>query len=335
MIVGFARHGKGGGAGVVGYIAGGAEAVGYLTGGKKAGKPRDPAPVILRGDPAVARHLIDLVPHEWKYTSGMVSFAKGEKISPEMERRVMDEFEQCAFAGLERHRFYTLWTRHNDGPGKCHHLHFVTPRMDLLTGKSLNIAPPGRASRELFDAFRSKMNAELGLADPDDPARMQAVRLPHHIAKLQARERSSIRTQKDVRTALTRHLEEKARQGLINRRDDIIRYLREAGVAITREGRNYLTVQDEKSGERVRLRGGLYDGTRYGEALARIRGERQDMPLSGPQRLKFLEEKLEHLVAARAQHNQERYGRDGNAAESKERSHDRLGTPFSGGGARD
>jgi len=338
MIVGFSRYGKGDGDGVVGYITDGCEAVGYVVGSNKSGRVRDPAPVVIRGDPRTARHLIDLVPHRWKYTSGILSFGTGERITPETERRVMDEFERCAFAGLNRNRFYTLWVRHQDGPGGCQHLHVVTPRMDLLTSKSLNIAPPGRASRELFDTFRSKMNVELGLSDPDDPTRIRTVRLPQHIAKLRARERSNAGVaMDDPRVAITQHLEESAREGLINSREDVVRFLEEAGFGIAREGSGYLTIQDPETEQRIRLRGGLYDRERCGEALSHIRGEKRQATLVSPERLKSLEEKLEVLVAARARHNRERYGHELEVGETKEESHDRLraalGDRRSGNGA--
>ena len=336
MIVGFARHGKGNGHGVVGYITDGADAVGYVVGGKKAGKARDPAPVVIRGDPKVARHLIDLVPHRWKYTSAMVSFGPGERITPETEKRVLDEFERCAFAGLDRGRFYVLAVRHRDGPGGCHHLHLVTPRMDLLTGKSLNIAPPGKASRELFDTLRSKLNAELGLSDPDDPSRIQAVRLPHHVAKAKARERNARgQAKEDARVLITRHLEEKAREGVVKDRDDIARYLRESGLTITREGDAYLTVQNRETGERVRLRGGLYDREQSQRVLAGLQDGRHQAARRNPERLRELEAKLERLVAARAEHNLRRYGPNVVATPSREVIHDRTGEQIVGRGSRD
>lgn len=337
MLIGFARRGKGEGAGVVGYISDGAEAVGYLAGGKKAGKPRNPAPVIIRGNPGITRRLIDITPHRWKYTSAMVSFSPGERITPETERRVVDEFERCAFAGFDRSRYYTLWVRHTDGPGGCHHLHVVTPRMDLLTGKSLNIAPPGKGSRELFDTVRSKLNAELGLSDPEDPRRVQAVRLPQHVAKLLARERRLPGNyQEDVRVLITRHVEEKARNGLVKNREDVARYLRECGFAITREGKGYLTIENGDNGQRVRLRGGLYDQTQCPQVISRARQRGQEDCRRDPERLRALEEKLERLVAARARHNQERYGHgiEAKIRSAKERCHDRLGTPLDSCGSR-
>jgi hypothetical protein len=336
MIIGFARRGKGDGHGVVGYITDGADAVGYVAGGKKAGKRRDPAPVVLRGDPKVARHLIDLVPHRWRYTSGMISFAPGERITPETEQRVMDEFERCSFAGLRRERFYTLWVRHQDGSGGCHHLHLVTPRMELFTGKSLNIAPPGKASRELFDTLRSKLNAELGLSDPDDPSRIQAVRLPHHVAKAKARERNGHgQAREDARVLVTRHLEEKAREGVLKDRDGVARYLRESGFDITREGDGYLTVRNQDTGERARLRGGLYDREKSRRVIAGLRDGKQEAERRNPERLRELEAKLERLVAARAEHNLKRYGPNHEPVQSKERCHDRFGKGIAGRGSRD
>ncbi len=338
MIIGFSRHGEGGGAGVVEYITDGAEAVGYIAGEKKSGKVRDPAPVVLRGHPETTRRLIDIVPFKWKYTSAVVSFSPGERITPEMERRVMDEFERNAFSGIDRGRFYTLWVRHTDGAGGCHHLHLVTPRVELQTGKSLNIAPPGKLSRECFDALRSKLNVELELSDPDDPSRIQMVKLPRHVAKLQARERSSRnKTNEDARVSITRHLEEKARVGLINSRDDVVRHLCDAGFQITREGKDYLTVREGKTGERVRLRGGLYDRDQCPQVLSSIRDGKQNDAFRSPERLRVLEEKLERLVAARAQHNRERYGPgiEEHAAQLKERIHDQFRAAVAGGCFRD
>ena len=337
MIIGFSKHGKGNGVGVVGYITDGADAVEYVAGGKKSGKVRSTAPVVLRGHPETARRLIDMVPFKWKYTSAVVSFSPGERITPEMERRVMNEFEGNAFSGLDRSRYYTLWVRHTDGTGGGHHLHLVTPRIELQSGKSLNIAPPGKASRELFDTLRSKINAELGLSNPDDPARIQTVRLPRHVAKLQARERASAnKGNGDVRVLITRHLEEKVREGFIKNRDDVARHLREFGFTITREGTGYLTIQNSENGQRVRLRGGLYDRDQCAQVISRVCERGQDKPVRNPDRVRALEEKLERLVAARTTHNRERYGPNimTGVAQSKEKFHDQFGEPIIGGSSR-
>jgi hypothetical protein len=160
MIVGFSKHGTGGGRGPVNYLTS------PLNPDRTA---RIPPPLVLRGNPELVRRLIDLLAFKHTYTSGVLSFAElPEAITPEMCERIMDGFERAAFAGLDRDQFTILWTRHTHA-GRME-LNFLVPRVELSTGKSLNIAPPGRATRTLFDTFRSQVNAEYGLADPDDPA---------------------------------------------------------------------------------------------------------------------------------------------------------------------
>ena len=57
---------------------------------------------------------------------------------------VVDEFEQTAWAGLEPDRY--AWTAvQHDEPSGAVHVHILAARVDLETGKSLNIAPPGWA----------------------------------------------------------------------------------------------------------------------------------------------------------------------------------------------
>ncbi|MDE9571774.1 relaxase/mobilization nuclease domain-containing protein, partial [Xenorhabdus bovienii] len=82
-----------------------------------------------------------------------------------------DRFEALAFAGLGSDQYNILWVRHSHAGH--HELHFVTPRVELSTGKSLNIRPPGEASKRAFDDFRSEINARYGLADPEDPHRVR------------------------------------------------------------------------------------------------------------------------------------------------------------------
>ncbi len=165
-----------------------ARPVGYLTGDKaKKGVLRNRAPVVLRGDPKRIRIPIDSVPFKNKYSSGVLSFAPGETITPAMEEKIMDDFERAAFAGFDRDRFEIMWVRHRHTPTHRHELHFLTPRMELQSGKSLNIAPPGKGTRKLFDLVRARVNAEYGLSDPDDPMRRRLERMPSHRQKLGAR----------------------------------------------------------------------------------------------------------------------------------------------------
>jgi hypothetical protein len=164
MLVKFFHHGLGEADSAVRYLTA-TRPVAYLAGARdKKGVPRDPAPVVVRGDAELTRRLINqLGDRRYRYVSGVLSFR--ELITPEVEQRIIDRFEAAAFAGLEGGQFDCVWIRH--AHNKRSELHFLTPRCELSTGKSLNIRPPGKRSEELFDTFRKLVNRDFNLKDPD------------------------------------------------------------------------------------------------------------------------------------------------------------------------
>jgi hypothetical protein len=223
-----------------------------------------------------------------------------------MEQAIMDGFERVAFAGLEPDRYSILWVRHLHAGH--HELHFVTPRVELVSGKSLNIHPPGRVSQALFDTFRSMVNAEYGLADPDDPARSQAVSLPNHLAKLRAADKRAGKKvrKEDRREAITANVRREVEVGRVRDQAGVVRYLKGAGFEVTREGTDYVTVLDPETGQRIRLKGGLYSKEHFNAREAVAQGVRYGVP--DPARAAELAAKLERMTEARAQFHRQRYG---------------------------
>ncbi len=118
MIVGFSRYGTGRGSGPTQY----------LVDNQRVGREHGP-PVVLRGDTEQTATLIDSLSFKHKYTSGVLSFAPGETISPEQGQAIIDRFEKLAFAGLKNDQYNILWVRHTHA--EHHELHFVTPRVEL------------------------------------------------------------------------------------------------------------------------------------------------------------------------------------------------------------
>lgn len=270
---------------------------------------RDPAPQVVRGNPNQTRALIDTLSFHNKYTFGVLSFAPGELITPAMEQAIIDRFEQAAFAGLEPDQYNILWVRHTHA--KHHELHFVVPKVELSTGKALNIAPPGPQNRSLFDTFRSLINEQYGLADPDDPARARVVSLPAYIEKRRAvTERVGQAWDKDdPREAITDYLTQRVAVGEITNRDGVIQALVERGFEITRVGEHYITAKDPASGERWRLKGALYEA-RF-QSVEQLRGTAPSRTGADrnpdAERMRTLEERLERLTQARARYHRERY----------------------------
>lgn len=227
---------------------------------------RIPPPVIMSGDPATTTRLIDSSDNKWKYTSGVIAFADTDAPTEEQQRAVMSEFESSAFAGLDPDQYNILWVRH-EHEGNVE-LHFVAPRLELSTGKALNIAPPGH--ERLFDALRDAWNWERGWARPDDPARARLVQQGDETLKTDAaRLRDGLGPSDDPKRLITEYLEARIDAGMIDDRAGIIAALSEVGMEVTRKGRDYISVRPEPDAKPIRLKGAI-----YGESFRRSELER-------------------------------------------------------------
>ena len=220
---------------------------------------RDTAPPhVLRGDPAMTRALIDSIERRWKFTSGVLSWHPDEKISEAQEEEVIDAFECVAFAGLDADQRNILWVRHTHAGH--HELHFLIPRLELSSGKDFNACPPGW--QKDFDVFRDLFNWREGWARPDDPARARdelpkkADLFKAHMERWGREIRESDRNR--AKEVIHAFLKEKVTQGLVRNREDILSALKEQGLRINREGRDYISVIAPDSGMKMRFRGGFY-----------------------------------------------------------------------------
>ena len=296
MIVGFFRHGK----------SGGGPAVDYLTRTDSPdGTRRIPPPDVLGGDPVLIRRMIDSLPFKHRYTSGVLSFAPGEIITPAMEKAIMDGFEHVAFAGLQPDQYSILWVRHQHA--RHHELHFVTPRVELTTGKSLNIAPPGR--RTMFDVFRSMINARYGLADPEDVRRARDVSLPNHIARLKADgARKGKALQQDIREAITARVKREVAAGRIIDQDGVVRFLKGEGFTLNRQGKDYISVIEPSGSTKIRLKGVLYSQAPFDAVRANMGQIEPICDAPDPVKASALADQLEGMAAARAAYHRNRYG---------------------------
>ena len=128
-----------------------AAAVRYLLGERDhSGQPRAGVEV-LRGNPDDVAAVADSLEFEHKYTSGVLAWAPADQPTDEQIGQVLDEFEQLAWAGLERDRYAWAAVLHRERDGGAH-VHVLAARCDLETGRSLNIAPPGW--QKTFDPLR-------------------------------------------------------------------------------------------------------------------------------------------------------------------------------------
>lgn len=250
MLIKFFPNGKGAGAGPVGYLVA-REVLAYdenrdlirSDDGRPMAVIRDPLPEVLRGDSRRTEALIDTCPHNWSYRAGVIAFTAEDAPSEAEQQQVMDRFEELAFAGLDPDRYDMLWVRHSH-EGRVE-LHFCTPRMELESGKSLNIAPPGY--ERAFDSLRDLMNKTHGWADPMDVAHAQEVRRVQECPD-----------RAEGREGLYGWILDQISVGLIEDRAQMAAALTEAGFELPRHGKDYITVKDPETGERWRLKGEIF-----------------------------------------------------------------------------
>jgi len=119
MIIGFSRYGSGTSGPALDYLTG------YLTNGEA----RDPKPEVVRGDTATVAKIIDALPFERRYSSGVLSFAVEDHVTTRDSGRHNESLRERSFAGLPSDRRSIVWIKHGD-KGRTE-LHFVVPRVDL------------------------------------------------------------------------------------------------------------------------------------------------------------------------------------------------------------
>ena len=300
MLVKFFARGKGEGRGPVEYIT--------RKNYPGTNKLRYPAPEVLRGNPAITRRLIDSLLFKHKYNSGVLSFAPEDAPTDKQIEAVIDSFEKYAFAGLDPDAYNILWVKHTHTGNNRVELHFVTPRVELYTGKSLNIAPPGWHG--YFKPWQTSWNIKQGWARPDEPTRKRIYE-PGYMALINAdREAKGLEPLTDTRQLLTEYVLSRVEAGLVTGRDDMIELLtEELGLEITRAGDDYITVLDPETDSRYRLKGKLYEREfrPEPEITAEIRPGASSNSGVNAKELLEVTERIKSNYQSRAEYHRERY----------------------------
>ena len=286
------------------------DAADYLLGERDAtGKLREDVEV-LRGNPDMVAAVADSLDFEHKYTSGVIAWAPDDQPTDEQIESVLDDFERTAWTGLEGDRYAWAAVLHRERGGGAH-VHVLAARCDLETGRSLNIAPPGW--RKTFDPLRDAFNHEHGWSRPDDPARAR-VQQPGHRAYVEAaRLRTGLALEAEPRDLIRDYLLQRVEHGTVRDRADVVAALREAGLEVPRQGKDYLTALDPETGDRWRLKGELYgedfERERFDRAAAETIGERapEDRGVDHKRARKARRE-LAARREERAQYHRARYG---------------------------
>ena len=258
---------------------------------------------VLRGNPAEVARLIDSLSTVRRYTSGLTRWHLDDRPTPDEIDAYLNEFERVAFAGLNHTQFTYTAVLHEEPDGSVH-IHTIAPRVELQSGKSMNIAPPGW--EQTFDPLRDKWNYAKGWARPDDPERAKLVTAPKTTGKSLAWKEG-----RDPRQEITDWLAGKIKDGLVHNRDDVLEKLAPLG-DITRAGQDYISVKLKGADKAIRLKGSIYghdfNAAAFLEAekASGIRpGRRAEPDLDAS---KAASDRLKLAVRSRTAYNQGRYG---------------------------
>ena len=217
---------------------------------------------VLKGDATTFNAICDSSPHLWKYTSGVIAWSKDDAPTDEQIKEVLDDFEKHAFSGLDPSQYHLFAVLHTDDDGSKH-IHVLAPRLDIQSGKSLNIAPPGHEKH--FDSLRDFFNTKYQWSRPDDLLLMQTTQEPNYVAKLNAQAKKILSSQeletlpkKQFCKAIDNYVQTLLKTQTVENRADIIACITQLnGIDSIKPSKEFLTVT-LNNGKKHRLKGDFY-----------------------------------------------------------------------------
>lgn len=167
MLIKMLRHGTGSAARAASYVLDEKDHMNIVR----------PHVEVLCGDPYLFAKIADSSPFKHKYTSAVIAFAEEDRPTDVEIKDVLKQFEALAFSGLEPDQYHMTAVLHQELNGSKH-VHILVPRLELRSGKAMNIAPPGNFQKH-FHTLQDKLNFEYGWADPNDPERARFTKKGH------------------------------------------------------------------------------------------------------------------------------------------------------------
>ncbi|EAJ6089697.1 mobilization protein [Campylobacter coli] len=247
---------------------------------------------VLQGDEFLTRELIKSMTQKHKTCVGVLSFEE-KNISEELKKEIMESFENALLTPEMKGRYNILWVEHTD-KGRLE-LNFVIPKIDLESKKAFNpYYHP--ADKKRIETWGDYINLRYGFTDPKDPAKEQTVQGSKKAKELF----------KDYES-LDKILHQQVADEVINSRDELITFLEQNNIEVTRKGKDYLSIKLPESKKAKRFKGSIYNEqfTSFAE-LREIRREKETRAKEYNRRdnekeLGRLEHELKELVSLKSQ----------------------------------
>ena len=231
MLVKFFENKKGGSSAVLDYL---------LDKRKEQGTAS-----ILAGDEKLTRELINSISNKQKVCAGVLSFSENaDQISHETKLQIIESFEKALLTDEMKGRYNILWVEHSDKGGRLE-LNFVIPKIDLESQKSFN-PYYHKADLKRVDIWKDIQNIQHGLSDPKDPSRERALQAP-------TKKREMIKDYLELEKTIESQI-----GTTINSKSDLLEFLKGAGIEVTRNGKDYISVKLQDQAKAKRLKGEIY-----------------------------------------------------------------------------
>ena len=311
------------------YSTGGEAAKRYLLGKDYADGAASREHVrLLAGAPDDVPEIINGLEFSKIYTSGCLAFdgIESQFVTESMKRELMDEFEQCLFAGLGKAQYAGYWMEHFDKLDEKNNklprleLNFVFANVELVSGKALPVYYH-LIDEKRVDTFKEIKNLEMALSDPNAIERKRLTRIGDKLPQ----------NVKDTLADIDKKLTTAFMNETVNNRDDIIRYLSEH-YAITAIKNQSMSIKNPHGGSRpIRLQGAFYEkafesrGT-LGEEFDQTKNHRRHRDSPDNERISKLKADYQRLCEKRSAELTKRFKPRANKQSAFGRSKDNRAT---------
>jgi hypothetical protein len=182
---------------------------------------------ILEGNPELTKSIISDIRNEQKATVGCLSFTEKD-LDEKSKYEIMESFENMLFPGIAKNDYNILWVEHTDKD--ILELNFVIPKIHLPSQKALQ-PYYFKQDQKRKDLWQQKINHTYNLSNPLDIQRERAVNITTKDFKF-----------KDYQE-LDNTIQELVNNKILTNRDDVINYLKDNNINITRTSKDSISVK--------------------------------------------------------------------------------------------
>ena len=290
----------------------------YVTYGTDK-KPRDPSKVkILKGDLLQGDRVANLT--DYKENSYLIVLSFKGRVSEEIVRSVVDEFEQNFMMGFSKdeYHFDAVWHRDTDDD----HVHIRIPKMNLKTQTQLQLYFD-KKDRKRINAIRDYLDVKYELESPLDNRPLVKEDRDFYIDNWRKEfgnivfKFSDKKSKVSIEQSIIRIVLEMHQAELLNSFDDLKSFIAEQDVKIIKIGYDkpkdfhYLTIENEFG--KMRIKGEVFNEEFWCNSRQdreeQIRNNKRNSPVGGEDKRGFgeLRQKLENYNSKRKREIDKQY----------------------------